>query len=322
VAGRGVFDYVRGVNLVEGGRLAGPVGGILGNPNDLATNMVVFLPVAIVAALTRSHSSLRRLTAAGIAVCMTATIIFTKSRSGGLGLALMLATLILLGRRVRPGFGTMTIVALLASAPIIPTSFWNRMQSIVDARQDAKEYTGSREARRTVMREGIETFLERPLTGVGAGQFVNYNPPGRQEPWRETHNVLIQIAADLGMFGLLAFSFLIVCAALGLIATRRMLDRSRRRARAPSVRAADGADRDILSAHSVAMSAGLVGWITCAMFASIAYSWTFYYVLALIVAERELVRHRIARQSVLVPPTAPGLSVPTLAAARPHPRPA
>ena len=37
VAARGVFDYARGVNLVEGGRLAGAVSGIFGNPNDLAT---------------------------------------------------------------------------------------------------------------------------------------------------------------------------------------------------------------------------------------------------------------------------------------------
>ena len=41
------------------------------------------------------------------------------------------------------------------------------------------------------------------------------------------------------------------------------------------------------------MSAGLVGWFICAMFASVAYSWTFYYLLALIVAVRELARVRL-----------------------------
>src|SRR6185436_3554987 len=40
IAGRSVFDYARGVNLVEGNRLAGAIGGIFGNPNDLAMNMV------------------------------------------------------------------------------------------------------------------------------------------------------------------------------------------------------------------------------------------------------------------------------------------
>ena len=51
------------------------------------------------------------------------------------------------------------------------------------------------------MWEGWQTFLAHPLTGVGAGQFKNYNPPDRLEPWRETHNVLLQVAAELGVFG-------------------------------------------------------------------------------------------------------------------------
>ena len=29
---------------------------------------------------------------------------------------------------------------------------------------------------------------------MGAGQFKNYNPPDRLEPWHETHNVLLQVA--------------------------------------------------------------------------------------------------------------------------------
>ena len=65
------------------------------------------------------------------------------------------------------------------------------------------------------MWEGWQTFLDHPFTGVGAGQFKNYNPAGRLEPWRETHNVLLQIAAELGVFGLLAFLTLLWQAVLG-----------------------------------------------------------------------------------------------------------
>jgi len=45
------------------------------------------------------------------------------------------------------------------------------------------------------------------------------------------------------------------------------------------------------------MSAGLIGWFVCAMFASVAYNWTFYYLLALIVAARDL-----SRDQLLLPP--------------------
>ena len=64
----------------------------------------------------------------------------------------------------------------------------------------------------------MNAFVEHPLTGVGAGQFKNYNPPGRQERWRETHNALLQVAADTGIFGLAAFVFLIVCGAIAAAA--------------------------------------------------------------------------------------------------------
>ena len=46
--------------------------------------------------------------------------------------------------------------------------------------------------------------------------------------------------------------------------------------------------------HTVAMSAGLVGWFVCAQFASVGYYWMFYYLLALIIAPRELTADRIA----------------------------
>jgi hypothetical protein len=56
-------------------------------------------------------------------------------------------------------------------------------------------------------------------------------------------------------------------------------------------------DRSALYAYSAGMTAGLVGWFVCSQFGSVAYSWTFYYLLALIVATRELtlVRLRAAR---------------------------
>jgi branched-subunit amino acid transport protein len=57
--------------------------------------------------------------------------------------------------------------------------------------------------------------------------------------------------------------------------------------------------RRSLSVHTVAMTTGLIGWFVCAQFASVAYSWTFYYLLALIVAARELVGDRLAAGSAL-----------------------
>jgi O-antigen ligase len=312
IAARGVFDYVRGVHMVEGGRLGGAVSGMFGNPNDLAMNMVTFIPAAAVIAISRQQPMLRRLVAAGIAALMLATIVFTKSRGGALGLGMMLLSLILLGGKVRRGFGTIAVVAIVVATAFMPSSFWTRMESIFDEDQDRQQFTGSREARRIVMQEGIDTFLERPFTGVGAGQFQNYNPADRKERWRETHNALIQVASETGILGLLAFSFLIVRAAMAAAATRRMLMRAKRRGEPDPLRLVMSEhDLSTVYNHTVAMTAALVGWFTCSLFASVAYNWTFYYVLALIVAARELVRDRLIAAQALRNAAKKPVSVPS-----------
>ena len=42
------------------------------------------------------------------------------------------------------------------------------------------------------------------------------------------------------------------------------------------------------------MAAALAGWFFCALFASVAYNWTFYYLLALAIAPREILLDRLA----------------------------
>ena len=99
VACRGVFDYARGANLVEGPRLAGATSGLMGNPNDLAMNMVTFLPFVAFAAIGPGRR-LARLAAGGVVLLMLATIILTKSRGAFLALAVTGVLVIFQARRV------------------------------------------------------------------------------------------------------------------------------------------------------------------------------------------------------------------------------
>jgi putative inorganic carbon (hco3(-)) transporter len=296
VAARGVLDYLSGVNLIKGERLHGSISGLMGNPNDLAMNMVTFLPLAAMIAIARGKP-LPRAIAALIAVLMAATVLFTKSRAGLLGLGTMAVFLILEGRRLRPGLGVAAIVACLAATPFMPNWFWTRLSSITNAEDDE---SGSRQARVDLMKEGWQAFVDHPLTGVGAGQFKNYDPDDRVQPWHETHNVLLQVAAELGLFGLLAFVYLLWGALSALLWTRRIFGGSLTRARPPD--SSDGTvpvtdafrteEREWMQIHTAAMTAGFAGWFVCAQFASVGYYWTFYYLFALIVAGRELTRDR------------------------------
>lgn len=285
---RAVIDYGRGVHLVEGNRIAGAVGGIFGNPNDLALNMVVFMPFAVVWGF-REGSSLGRGAALFSAVCMLATIILTRSRGGALGLVAMIVLLMIRSYRVRPAIPATVLVLVLASVPMAPASFWDRMSSITD---ESRDPTGSREARKDLLKEATRVFLAHPVFGIGLGQFVNFDPDNRKEAWRVTHNATLQVAAELGILGLVPFGFLIYRAWSASRTARRLLDASgvpRRTGRAARrFEAVRWKPDHVLNASVTALTPSLLGWFVCAQFASIAFSWTFYYILALAVATREI----------------------------------
>jgi O-antigen ligase len=296
IAFRATFDYARGINLIENGRVQGAIGGMFRNPNDLALNMVAVLPLAAAFALW-GKSLFRRLAAAACGLLMAAAIVASHSRSGAVGLAAMVLFLGAVFVRRRPGLVLAGVLAAALALPFAPDSYWNRISSITDGSQDD---TGSREARKTLLRESLAAFLAHPLTGVGAGQFKNYKPEGRQEAWRESHNVLLQVAAELGLFGVAVFAFLIVRGALASRQARRLL---RRAGGTPPRRGPPAAGSDtpavardeaeFLQIHAAAMGASLAGWFVCALFASVAYNWTFYYLLALAIAPREILADRL-----------------------------
>ena len=286
VAAHSLLDYLRGVRLVEDGRLAGAVGGIFGNPNDLALNMVVFMPFALASAFKPGPTS-RRVIAASCGLFMIATIFFTRSRGGFLGLGAMLLVLVVGTVRVRPAVGVAAVVAVLAAVPLAPASFWGRMVSIFDAEKDT---TGSRQARIELLKEGVRVFAANPVMGIGLGQFVNYEPDERKEAWRVTHNAVLQVAAELGVLGLIPFLYVIGRAAQATRIVRRVLipPAQRRRAGPRPVAPEGDRDRETLTTIATALAPAIVGWFVCAMFASVALNWTFYFVLGIAVATRDI----------------------------------
>jgi O-antigen ligase len=241
-------------------------------------------------------------------VMMLAAIVCTKSRSGFLGLLAMCAVVGYYTFRKRPALLGVAVFAGLLVLPAMPQSFWARMDSIMNAEEDP---TGSRAARLRLLDQGFAVFADNPLTGVGAGQFQNYNVPGETiEKWRVTHNVWLQVACDLGIFGLLAFGFLVVRSYRACFATLAALRPPRRKrgganafrraasARAPTapqVSTLTTEDQFTLDMNAKSMLAAMVGWTVCSLFASVAFNWTFYYVFALAVAGREIaMAHRAA----------------------------
>lgn len=287
-----IFNYMRGVGLV-GGRASGPVGGFFQNPNDLALNLAAFLPLAAIF-VKRPGPFWKRVVAAGVCALMLIVVVLTRSRGSTLGVAAMMLTFLFVARLMTPGTIIALVIAGMATVPLMPDSFWNRMASITDPSRDE---TGSRRERQMLLGQALTVFLEHPLTGVGIGQFTNYYRPGLATRWHEAHNVFLQVGAEIGVFGLAAFVFLVVRAFGAAWWTRRHLawiyrKRTRKKAAPEPEDGLTAAERLFLQTHAAAMVAGLVGWLVAALFLSVAFNWTFYYLLGLSVAARDVVRAR------------------------------
>ena len=297
IAFRAVFDYARGVNLISRGtRVRGSVGGLMENPNDLALHMVVFLPLALFMAM-RPGPTLKRLFAAGLGFCMIGAIVASGSRGGFLGFAAMVVVLGVFALRQRPAAAMVGLFVVICSLPLVPDQYWRRIASITDESKDDYETSA---ARKRLYGEAIDAFVENPVAGVGAGQFKDYKPYGRAEAWHETHNIWLQVASELGVLGLAVFSFLMLRAFGAVWQTRRLLARVRAAAgraatsrRSPPVPAITADEATYFDSHSAAMAASLVGFFVCGFFSSLAYGWTFYYLLALASTPRDMLRGRM-----------------------------
>ena len=185
--------------------------------------MVAVLPLATFLML-RPLTLVKRAMAGLCAFLMVGAVVASQSRSGTLGLAVM--GLVFAGHMVKrkPGLVFGLAVAGALALPLLPSSYWQRVASITDNELDQ---TGSREARSILLKESFDAFAAHPLTGVGAGNFKIYNPEERQEAWRESHNVILQVASELGISGLMIFVFLLARAAYAPVQTRRLLRAAR-----------------------------------------------------------------------------------------------
>jgi O-antigen ligase len=258
---------------------------LFGNPNDMALNMVAFLPLAMIVALGRGRPLLRAAVFIGTPA-IVAAIIFSRSRGGTLGLVAMLAVLLYQMRRVRASVAAMIVAASLLTIPLLPASFTQRMSSIFNSEEDT---TGSREARKRLLGEAYQAYLDHPVVGLGAGQFHNYNPSTREEVWREAHNAWLQVASELGTGGLLVFAMIVGSGfAAGLQATSSLRRARAHRGRKSRQPAEVLARREPLELYAAAVLASLTGWLVAAMFASVAYFWTLYLVLGLGITLRDI----------------------------------
>jgi O-antigen ligase len=195
----------------EEGRLAGAIG----EANELASVLVAGFAIAAGLALVSKRSPTLRLAALGAAAVCVGGVLFSLSRAGLLALALVLVASIFVAGRWR---GRAALVALIAAlgAVVYFSAF---------ASPQAREHVtkvGGGTGRADLWTIAWRMTEDKPVTGVGAGNFQLVSPQYLLEPGviarddfvldqpKQTHNIYLQVLAELGVPGLLLFGSIIV----------------------------------------------------------------------------------------------------------------
>jgi len=262
-----IKSYIKGEFAMKGLRIEGLVGGMFENPNDLATALDLLLPFAV--ALTLISKGLARLFYLVCAAVLAIGVLFTLSRGGFLGLIASSGVLLWkLGRwrRLKTILGVALICGILLA--VMPGGYGARITTIFNTEQDQ---TGSAQQRRELLERAASVAISRPIVGVGMGNFHIYSIKEKA-----AHNSYLEIAAELGVMGLIAYLILI-------LAPLRSLHRIERQTRGMRTKS----EREMYWL-SVSIQAAFIAYMVCSFFASIQYLWYLYYTAAYAVALRQI----------------------------------
>jgi O-antigen ligase len=209
VAGNGLMSYLKGDFIVRQGieRAVGETS-VVGGPNELAGMTLLLLPLVL--ALRRcSQNFVARLLLLGLMLLSLITLVVTGSRTGFIGLALIVLYYVFHSRHKVAAL-TFCAVAAIVLWLAMPQQYRDRYLTTVHFAQ-GERLDGSNELRVRLWKAGWRMFLDHPVLGVGAEQFgtaygMEYSGK-KHGAWMSPHSLFFQVAAELGLVGLAAFGY-------------------------------------------------------------------------------------------------------------------
>jgi putative inorganic carbon (HCO3(-)) transporter len=209
--GQAAIQNITGTD--NGYRIAGPIG----DPNFYAQIMLVIVPISLVRFLDEKKAILR-----GIALLATGvsflTVFFTFSRGAFLALMVMGLVYFLINP---PKPNQLIIMALVGVFVLqfIPAEYTDRLLTIPALFSGTREGVSSDvsfQGRASEMTAAWMMFADHPVFGVGVSNYsVYYQKYSRRiglDPRteaRQAHSLYLEIAAEMGLTGIIIFSALL-----------------------------------------------------------------------------------------------------------------
>ena len=178
------------------------------DPNESATLFVFTLPFAIALGVGREK---KRWLGLAVALLMVAGVVKTGSRGGMLGLLVVAVVLILRAAPKRRWSYVLGVVACACTFALsADETRWARFRTIFDPQTDYN--VTEREGRLKVWGRGMSYMLAHPVLGVGIHGFETAEGvlsgkvnEGFGIRYTAAHNAFVQVGAELGVVGLVAF---------------------------------------------------------------------------------------------------------------------
>jgi putative inorganic carbon (HCO3(-)) transporter len=266
-------------NSSSGYRSEGPV-----SANYFAMIMVVIVPLAT-ERLLHDPRRVARALAAGALLTALASIVLTYSRGGIVALAI--CSLPMLTWVPRRNLLRVLVTAGMALAAVgtflVPADFMQRLAAlsqVADVAGGTTPQDSALQGRLSEVTSAAMMFGDHYVVGVGYGNFEIHYPryaqslalDGRREE-RQSHSLYLEVAAETGMVGLLAFGVLLAAALASVQQARTAFDRN---------------DLTQDAQMATAFGIALLGYLVASIFLHLTYPRYFWLILGIALSLRPL----------------------------------
>jgi putative inorganic carbon (hco3(-)) transporter len=204
--------------------------GPLEDPNFYSQILLMVVPLAVYRAIGETSFN-KKMVALVCLVLIIAAIIFTYSRSS-LVMMLIVGFLIIRERRLNVyKIAGLAVLVYIMFIPILPAGYSERLFTITDIFQSSEQQTErSFIGRTSEMIVAVQMFQDNPLFGVGytsyEDNYLDYSTKlgldDRLES-REAHSLYLEMAAETGLIGIIAFGSMILTIFLMMHKSRKQL---------------------------------------------------------------------------------------------------
>ncbi|KPK39193.1 MAG: hypothetical protein AMJ78_08870 [Omnitrophica WOR_2 bacterium SM23_29] len=194
------FDFVRRFPLY-----AGKVTATFQFSNNLAGYLITVLPIPISLVIHKVTNRRIRFSLVALSALLVVCLLLSRSRGAWLGFILALFFVCLFnGKKVF----LVAILFLIILALFSPLAIRDQIRSFATLDTDV-----STNDRMIIWETGWRMFIDKPLFGHGLGTFMSVFGKYKPKDYIEivyAHNCYLQMAAEIGIFGLLIFLWFIV----------------------------------------------------------------------------------------------------------------